>query len=204
MYPFIIRSVAVLINISLFSLGCSSNPTVAYSPIANSTSTLQSVVHESPPIAAIPKVSENLLSAEQLMQLKQLGIKVVLPTYLPAGFQVTYFEAHRQKRPEDITDSAYYRISYANANNICIEVGSGYQAVWITNPSKSELETALGDIEITYGKLRRSETMQYWASIKKGGQVIYTGGKLSGVSETCNPLSLKDFTKVLKSLTVLE
>lgn len=204
MYPFVIRSVAVLINISLFSVGCSSNPTVVYSPIANSTSTLQSVINEATPIAAIPEVSENLLSTEQLMQLKQLGIKVVLPTYLPAGFKVTYFEAHGQKNPQDITDSAYYRVSYANANSICIEVGSGYQAVWITNPSKSQLETALGDIEITYGKLRRSETMQYWASIKNGGQVIYTGGKLSGASEICNPMRLEDFTKVLKSLTVLE
>jgi hypothetical protein len=76
--------------------------------------------------------------------------------------------------------------------------------MWITNPSKSQLETALGDIEITYGKLRRSEIMQYWASIKKGGQVIYTGGKLSRANEICKPMSLEDFTKVLKSLTVLE
>ena len=203
MHPSVLRSLAVLINIPLFSLGCSSNPVVIDSPIAHSTSTLQAVVNDATP-TAIAQVSDSLLSADQQIQLKQLGIKVVLPTYLPAGFNVTYFEAHRQKNPEDITDSAYYRISYANANNICIEVGSGYQAVWITNPSKSKLETALGDIEITYGKLRGSETRQYWASIKKGGQVIYTGGKLSRVSETCNPLSLEDFTKVLKSLTVLE
>lgn len=204
MHPFVIRSLAILINFSLFSLGCSSNPIVASSPIATSKPTLQSVVNDATPTTALAGISDSLLSADQQIQLKQLGIKVVLPTYLPAGFNVTYFEAHRQKDPQDITDSAYYRVSYANANNICIEVGSGYQAMWITKPSKSRLETALGDIEINYGKLRRSETMQYWASIKNGGQVIYTGGKVSGVSETCNPLSLTDFTKVLKSLTVLE
>jgi hypothetical protein len=204
MHPFAIRSLAILINISLFSLGCSSYPIVASSPITNSKSTLRSEGNDASPTTALAGISESLLSADQQIQLNQLGIKVVLPTYLPGGFNVTYFEAHRQRDPQDITDSAYYRVSYANANNICIEIGSGYQAMWITNPSKSQLETALGDIEINYGKLRRSETMQYWASIKNGGQVIYTGGKVSGVSETCNPLSLTDFTKVLKSLAVLE
>lgn len=204
MHPFVLRNFAVLINISLLSLGCHSDSIVINSPTASSKSTLQPLVNDANPIVAIAQVSDSLLSADQLIQLKQLGIEVVLPTYLPEGFKVTYFEAHRQKNPQDITDSAYYRISYANANNICIEVGNGYQAVWITNPSKNQLETALGDIEITYGKLRGSETMQYWASIKKGRQVIYTGGKLSGARETCNPLGLEDFTKVLKSLTVLE
>lgn len=141
---------------------------------------------------------------EQKEQLSQLGIEVFLPTYLSAGTKIGRFEAYRKKNLQDITDYSFYRIEYTGADNTCIEAGSGYQSMWIDNPSKTQIETKVGVVEVSSGIHSRSGILQYWGQIRKipNGQSVITGGK--SAAGACNPISSEEYNKVLQSLEVIK
>jgi hypothetical protein len=156
-------------------------------------------------IASNPSNSDNLLSVEQKEQLSQLGIEVILPTYLPMGTKLDSFKAYK-KRTSQINDYSFYSINYIGTDNTCLEAGSGYQATWYNNPTKTQIDTKVGVIEVHSGTYRRSEILQHWGWIrKKSGenQSLITGG-ISSTGKPCNPINFEEYKKVLQSLEVLK
>ncbi len=200
MYSSLRRRFVILGSAVLCALAsCTTHSTVTSVSLADSIELPPTEAHSTGTIAR----AASLLTGEQQKQLKQLGIKVILPTYLPAGFKVTQVEAHKKQNSQDPTDYSYYTVTYLGPKNTCIEAGDGYQTLWIANPSKRQLDTKLGKVEIVFGKYRRSETIQHWASIGKGSNVIFTGGKVAGGRDICLPVSQAEFNQVLKSAAVL-
>lgn len=144
----------------------------------------------------------NLLSEDQKAQLAQLGVEVVLPTYLPPGFQLTRFEAHR-KDASASTDYTYYTVSYKGPNNTCIEAGNGYQNTSLSTNQERSLNTAVGTFNIQSGTYRRTSITRHWATLSADNQVILTGGKLAKEQDTCNPIEAGEFDKVLQSAAAI-
>jgi len=153
-------------------------------------------------IASNPSNSDNLLSTEQKEQLSQLGIEVILPTYLPAGTKLASFKVN-QKKSSQSNDGSFYKIEYVGADNTCIEAGSGYQSVGQRNSSKIQIETKVGVVEVASGTTR-SGTLQHWGLIRKSpdSQSVITGGR-SASGQPCTPISFEEFNKVLQSLDVV-
>jgi hypothetical protein len=153
-------------------------------------------------IASNPSNSDSLLSAEQKDQLSQLGIEVILPTYLPAGTKLASFKVN-QKKTSQINDYSFYKIEYVGADNTCIEAGSGYQSVGQRNPTKIQIETKVGVVEVASGTTRGG-ILQHWGLIRKSpdSQSVITGGRSSS-GQPCNPISFEEFNKVLQSLDVV-
>jgi hypothetical protein len=175
----------------------------AISPTVEKTPTTQvqpSDLAQSRAIAST--AATNLLNEEQKAQLAQLGVEVVLPTYLPPGFQLAQFEAHRKDSP-DPTDYTYYTVSYKGPNNTCIEAGNGYQNTSLSANQERSLSTSVGTFDIQSGTYRRTSITRRWATLPKGDQVIFTGGKLSYEEETCNPIETAEFDQVLQSATAI-
>ncbi|WP_271253856.1 hypothetical protein [Pseudanabaena sp. Chao 1811] len=154
-------------------------------------------------IASNPSNSDNLLSAEQKNQLSQLGIDVILPTYLPAGTKLGSFKAYK-KQTSQAADYSFYNIQYIGTDNTCLEAGSGYQSMWQKNPSKMQIDTKVGVVEVSSGTHSRSGTLQHWGWIRKNaeGQSLITGG-LSTNGKPCNPINFEEYNKVLQSLDVV-
>ena len=155
-------------------------------------------------IASNPSNSDNLLSLEQKEQLSQLGIEVILPTYLPVGTKLGRFEAYK-KQTSQIADYSFYNIQYIGTDNTCLEAGSGYQSMWQENPSKMQIDTKVGIVEVSSGKHIRNGTLQHWGWIRKNAknQSLITGG-LSINGKPCNPINFEEYNKVLQSLEVLK
>ncbi|NUN67295.1 hypothetical protein HCU40_21820 (plasmid) [Pseudanabaena biceps] len=155
-------------------------------------------------IASNPRNSDNLLSAEQKEQLSQLEIEVILPTYLPTGTKLASFKAYKKKTLQ-IADYSFYNIQYIGTDNTCLEAGSGYQTMWQNNPSKIQIDTKIGVIEVSSGTHSRSGTLQHWGWIRKNmeGQSLITGGLFS-TKKPCNPINFEEYNKVLQSLEVLK
>lgn len=155
-------------------------------------------------IASNPSNSDNLLSAEQKEQLSQLGIEVFLPTYLPMGTKLDSFKVYKKKTSQ-IADYSFYNIQYIGTDNTCLEAGSGYQAMWQKNPSKMQIDTKVGVVEVSSGTHSRSGTLEHWGWIRKNaeGQSLITGGRSSN-GKPCNPISFEEYNKVLQSLEVLK
>lgn len=179
----------------------------------NSSQTEQPLVvaDQSPSQPTDNSTDGNPLNADQKTQLTKLDITVVLPKYLPSGFQLVRFEA--RKGTELLgTDPSFYRISYQGPNNTCLEVGSGYQNSWISPPiQERSLPTPIGTFRISSGKYRNQTSITtHFAVLFKGrageadsGQVLFTGGKLAYSSDLCNPIEVEEFDKVLQSAEIL-
>lgn len=144
----------------------------------------------------------NLLSADQKAQLAQLGIKVVLPTYLPSGFQVAQFKSHQKSSP-NITDYTYYNVVYAGPNNTCIEAGNGYQNTSLATAQERSLRTSVGTFKIQSGTYRQTSITRHWAELPEGNQVILTGGRLPYGGSNCNAIAEQEFDKILQSAEVI-
>lgn len=155
-------------------------------------------------IASNSSNSDNLLSTEQKEQLSQLGIEVILPTYLPMGTKLDSFKASKKKTSQ-IADFSFYNIQYIGTDNTCLEAGSGYQSMWQKNPSKIQIDTKVGVVEVSSGTHSRSGTLQHWGWIRKNaeGQSLITGGR-SSTGKPCNPINFEEYKKVLQSLEVLK
>lgn len=101
------------------------------------------------------------MSSEQKEELSQLGIEVILPTYLPVGTKLDSFKASKKKTSQ-IADYSFYNIQYIGTDNTCLEAGSGYQSMWQENPSKIQIDTKVGVVEVSSGTHSRSRTLQHW------------------------------------------
>lgn len=143
----------------------------------------------------------HLLSADQKSQLAQLGVKVVLPTYLPPGFQLAQFAAH-SKISSDPSDYSYYTVSFKGPNNTCIEAGNGYQNNSLSTSQTRSLDTPVGTFKIDSGLYRQTSITRRWAALPEG-QVILTGGRLADGEGNCNPIADEEFDQVLQSVEVI-
>lgn len=157
-------------------------------------------VVEAPSLA--DTVAMNLLSDDQKAQLAQLGVEVVLPTYLPSGFQLALFQAHR-KASSNPTDYTYYTVSYKGPNNTCVEAGNGYQNTALLTNQERSLSAPVGTFKIQSGTYSRTPITRHWAALP-GNQIILTGGAFPYGQGNCNPIAEGEFDKVLQSARVVE
>lgn len=152
-------------------------------------------------------VTGNLLSPEQIAQLKQLPIPIVAPTSLPAGFRLVraYGEIGKYANGDD--DSGY-TIAYEGENNTCIKVTStqsgsrGYEKV-------REEQTEFGKLDVYIGKAR-DNSVSYILTVLglKGNLILSSGGTLPDSNASsgwriCRPVPMETYVQVLKSLSIV-
>lgn len=170
------------------------------------------------------------LNRNQIQQLKSLGIKVFIPTYIPAGFKVAKMEV--KPCPSGTQRSAtgvcrfgpQYGIVYQNSNNTCFAIeatGGGVGGVpELVNQVKLNMGD-LGESTLYYGQyempeMRRnsSESLLYmdWAGRGPFYRLIgaglvrkaYYGERQNQrVSECRNEISSEEAVKIIESFSSL-
>jgi hypothetical protein len=102
--------------------------------------------------------SPGMLNQSQQDKLKQLGVPVVIPTYLPKGFQIADLIANlcTAEMPQTVEcrEGSSYSVIYRNANNTCLTVnaiggGVGGGADEFQYETKTDL---LGTVTIAFGR----------------------------------------------------
>lgn len=182
------------------------------SSIASLTNPVSSVASTANPKIAIVQNTGNLLSPEQKMQLSQLNIPIFTPTYLPSGFRLIKFDAGKEEINGGV--SSYYSILYQKDNNTCLEISSGVDpAMSLRRLSKTSVKTSLGEVTVYSGNVEGKPLILGQLSSKQGhmlrsGMVVRSAQmKPDGTwtpAEWCNPVSMEEFTQVLRSLEVLK
>lgn len=148
-----LKATLVLLTAFILSFGCSSscnwvkaaqskNVISSYAPTASQNKAIQSVPQ---------------FSAEQIQQLRGVGIKIAVPTYVPPGFQIGSVR--------NISDAHYkgYKILYRRADNTCFSI----EAITGGIGDDPELEHYLsyqsqlfGDGKLGYGRYTDSSLRQ--------------------------------------------
>ncbi|MBW4550137.1 MAG: hypothetical protein KME35_03345 [Aphanocapsa sp. GSE-SYN-MK-11-07L] len=140
-------TVAVVLTSTGFSV--SASPQV-------SQSTLLADAGEERSAAAL--ASPGMLNQSQQDKLKQLGVPVVIPTYLPKGFQIADLIANlctaEMPQTGECREGSSYSIIYRNNNNTCLAVnaiggGIGGGADEFQYETKTDL---LGTVTIAFGR----------------------------------------------------
>jgi hypothetical protein len=167
---------------------------------------------------APPKLQESVGKAAQLApaHIKQLSpldktitergikfkFKIVLPTYVPPGFQVDKLEVQNDTRY-----SPKYKIVYRNSSNSCFFI-SGSSGIWGGPASGYKTvevsSTALGKVVLEYTDFVRAANTGY---IGVPGSRI-TKGKMgydfsSPGRDGCRTISIQEAVKVVESLQYL-
>jgi len=149
------RLKASLLLLTAFSLsfGCSSSRNwVKAAQSENEHSSYAPTVFQNKAIQSVPQ-----FSPEQIQQLRGVGIKIAVPTYIPQGFQVGSVR--------NTSDAHYkgYKILYRRADNTCFSI----EAITGGIGDDPELEHYLsyrsqlfGDGKLGYGKYTDSNLRQ--------------------------------------------
>ena len=160
-YPAQITCLLLGAVVCLSLSGCNRNAAVSQSsfntPADNSGSLQPREEIKSPDVVAIAQTPGGL-SETQKTSLSELGIPVVIPTYMPAGFQLSEVIANSCKagspRTSFCREGPHYTLVYRNDQKTCLlmkAVGGG------VGGGASEFEfqtrtTLLGDVSILFGK----------------------------------------------------
>jgi len=147
----------------------------------------------------------NQLSAKQKAQLTQLPIPIVAPTYLPPGFRLVSASGEKGQYANGDDDSGYSLV-YQGANNTCIKLSSskdGPRGKW-----QQLVETKFGAVKV-FVQTRNHNRFVYSFIPLKGNPALSSGGHLPnpnsrGEWQRCNPISMEDYLRVLKSLDVVK
>jgi hypothetical protein len=157
-------------------------------------------------------VDENELTQEQKDQLSSLGTLVLVPTYLPSGLRLTKLGFGKELIDND--SYAYYSILYQGDDNTCLEISSGVDLGMPASrlPTQDTVPTQFGSVTVYSGITSDVSTIQIVSLLPtKQGHMIRSGLVMNAAKiqpdgtwtkpEVCNPVSLEEFTQVLKSLT---
>jgi hypothetical protein len=157
---------------------------------------------------AIAKNTSNLLSSKQKTQLNQLGMPIIVPTYLPGGFRLTNFSANKERDDYASGEDSWYSIFYQGTNNTCLEVSANVDpAMSMGNLQKTLVNSRLGAVEVYSGNVEGKPMIVGLFSLgKKNGYMLRTGAwmPLNLPTGRCNPVSRKEYIQVLKSLERLK
>ncbi|HEY9613181.1 hypothetical protein [Allocoleopsis sp.] len=208
---FILGTVALLSGSSCAANGAASQaPTALVSrPLALAT-TPDTSFAASPafPKTAIAKNTSNLLSSEQKAQLNQLGMPIIVPTYLPGGFRLTNFLAKKERDDYASGEYSWYSMFYQGTNNTCLEVSANVDPAMSTvNLQKTLVKTRLGAVEVYSGNVESKPMIVGLFSLgTKNGYMLRTGAWMPQTlpGGRCNPVSRKEYIQVLKSLERLK
>lgn len=159
------------------------------------------------PKTSIEKNTGSLLSKEQKAQLAQLGIPIVLPSFLPGGFRLTKFSAQKQL-DEASGDYSSYSIFYQGANNTCLELSANSDPGISTEGRKeTSVETQLGSVKVYRISVEGKPMIVGLFSLpKNNGYMLRTGAWMPPTipGRRCNPVSMEEYIQVLKSLKRLK
>ncbi|MEE3715365.1 hypothetical protein V2H45_01245 [Tumidithrix elongata RA019] len=153
-------------------------------------------------------VTGNLLTPEQIAQLKQLPIPIVAPTSLPSGFRLVKASGEKAKYANGDDDSGYI-IAYEGENNTCISVTSSQSGSRGLEKMRDE-QTEFGTLEVYIEKARDSSVRNIVTFLGlKGNLVLISGGTLpdsnaDGGWRTCRPVPMATYVQVLKSLSTVK
>jgi len=169
-----------------------------------------------PIYAAIPSkisVAEssqlNSVQVKQLVSLdknntKRLALKVIVPTYIPPGFQIDEFKAE-----EDFYGPTY-TIKYRNSSNSCFEISSNFGG-WGGEPTDyHNVEVSspvLGKVILEYKDFEQNH--KSYVGFKNTPVVIGKQGYFFqspfgiGTSYQCNSISPQEAVKIVESLQYL-
>jgi hypothetical protein len=208
---FILGTVALLAWSSCAANGAASKvPTAPVSRAIALATTPDTSFAASPDFSktAIAKNTSNLLSSEQKAQLTQLGMPIVVPTYLPGGFRLTNFLAKKDRDDYASGEYSWYSMFYQGTNNTCLEVSANVDpAMSMGNLQKTLVNSRLGAVEVYSGNVEGKPLIVGLFSLgKNNGYMLRTGAwmpqNLPG--GRCNPVSRKEYIQVLKSLERLK
>lgn len=154
----------------------------------------------------IAQNSENPLSTEQLSQLRELDMRVIVPTYVPPGFELTEFKIYKGSPSEQRTradDVSLYWMTFQGENNTCFRLMSGNQGFRDRPENQISVNTkAFGTITVDYGKSQSRPDVEL---IQAGIPLPESYRLDSGISSNtpCKPMPLEEYIKVLQSLEFL-
>lgn len=193
---------ATLLSVS----SCSRNQPTTEITRSPTPSPKTSTVATPTPVSAANLAQPTLLTPGQRTQL--LEVNVVLPSYLPTGFQITELIAEKGAaagQPSRPSDVPFYQIIYRGSDGTCIRVGSGNQG-WRDMPANQTIVNTpqFGQVRVDYGIVKRQTgDIAIIQAVLPGkeGYWIDSGKDNKG---TCKPVPLEEYTKVLQSLNYLQ
>ncbi|NJR66482.1 MAG: hypothetical protein HC772_16030, partial [Leptolyngbyaceae cyanobacterium CRU_2_3] len=200
------------IALSLLTHCAANTATTNSSPVSSSPAvTLSSAVATPAEIAQNPAspLPAEQLSVDQKNQLSQLSVPVLVPTFLPAGFRLTKFDAGE----EQLTNGSYsyYSLLYQGDNNTCLEISTGVDPALSTSRlSKALVTTPLGEATVYSGEVEGRSLILSMVSAQPQEYMLRSGlvarpaeqqpdGSWSA-AELCQPVSMETYTQVLRSL----
>jgi hypothetical protein len=152
-----------------------------------------------PPVIAAEGDS---LTSEQRARLYRLKIPLVLPTYLPPGFQVKRFETGTEETID--YKYSYYSLVYAGADNTCLELAANTDPAMTTGGlNNTSIATPLGQVTVSSGNVEGKPLIIGLFSLpRNNGYFLRTGGWVSG--KRCAPVSREEYLRALRSLKRVE
>lgn len=173
-----------------------------------------------PVLAQLPANSR--LNQAQIQQLRSLGIKIVVPTDVSAGFRVASVRVEAPCRPR--SQCAQYAIIYRNSSNACFAIEGIYGGIGGIPERENQItvDTQLfGQTTLYYGHYQDPEMRQNfpeadmymdWAGngpfyrfIGAGfvRQSYYGERNSQPIKECRNDISTREAVKVIRSLSML-
>lgn len=154
----------------------------------------------------IAQHSENPLSTEQLSQLRSLDMRVIVPTYVPAGFELTELKIYKGSPPDQRTrpdDVPFYWMIFQGENNTCFRLMSGNQGFRDRPQNRISVNTkSFGTITVDYGKSQSRPEVEL---IQAGIPLPESYRLDSGINPNtpCKPMPVEEYIKVLQSIEFL-
>lgn len=145
------------------------------------------------------------LSAAQVEKLTQLPIPIVVPTYLPPGFQVTSADGESVKLVNGDDDSGY-SIAYEGDDGTCFAINSSQDS-----PRRLEqvgqVESALGTVKMYEETYEGRSSVQSFIPVQGNPVMISPVLQLNpatGNHEPCKALDRAEYERILQSITILQ
>ncbi|HLO86186.1 MAG TPA: hypothetical protein VK203_14415 [Nostocaceae cyanobacterium] len=145
---------------------------------------------------------------EQLVSLDKnneagIDFKVIVPTHVPNGFQISNFEVR------NTPDETIYRIVYRNSSDFCFSI-EGNSGGWGSGPEEERsvevLSPALGKVILGYTEFS-AITKKPWIAFQGAPIIIgergYFFNSPENKEQNCNTISLQEAIKIVESLQYL-
>jgi hypothetical protein len=166
------------------------------------------------------------LTQAQIRQLRSLGIRIVVPTYVPRGFQIASVRAELEPScpPRFRSQCARYAIIYRNSTNYCFaieSVGDGIGGGAARENAIAVVTRIFGRTTLYYGRYQDPEMRQrfpdadlYMEWVGNGPFYRFTGAGLvrqtyygerlsQPVAQCRNNISPQEAVKVIRSFSFL-
>lgn len=155
-----------------------------------------------------PEKNEAKLTTTQLQVLRSIGLKIALPTYVPANFRLSraLVEAGRENVQglrylvvyENYDGDRCFAIESASGGIGDLPQGSNSYAINSLLFGKSSLEQGL------YGDAKQQTLLSQWLGSQNGPFYRFVGANVTAELSRCNNISPQEAVKVTQSIQYLK